>query len=84
MFVAGLLLFLGRVSRRRTRHLAGVAGGAAGLVAGGLLVTYVSWRWVMFVNVPIGIGVALAALAVLPAPPAAPAASTCPAPSPEP
>ena len=44
-----------------------VAGGAAGLVAGGLLVTYVSWRWVMFVNVPIGIGVALAALAVLPA-----------------
>src|SRR5579872_6710396 len=43
-----------------------VAGGAAGLVAGGLLVTYVSWRWVLFVNVPIGIGVALAALAVLP------------------
>ena len=43
-----------------------VAGGAAGLLAGGLLVTYVSWRWVLFVNVPIGIGVALAALAVLP------------------
>jgi len=45
----------------------GVAGGAAGLLAGGLLVTYASWRWVLFVNVPIGIGVALAALAVLPA-----------------
>jgi EmrB/QacA subfamily drug resistance transporter len=42
-----------------------VAGGAAGLLAGGLLVTYASWRWVMFVNVPIGIGTALAALAVL-------------------
>jgi MFS family permease len=42
------------------------AGGAAGLIAGGLLVTYASWRWVLFVNVPIGVGVALAALAVLP------------------
>src|SRR5215510_16136278 len=43
-----------------------VAGGAAGLLAGGLLVTYASWRWVLFVNVPIGIGAALAALLVLP------------------
>ena len=44
-----------------------VAGAAAGLIAGGLLVTYASWRWVLFVNVPIGIAVALAAPAVLPA-----------------
>jgi EmrB/QacA subfamily drug resistance transporter len=43
-----------------------VAGGAVGLLAGGLLVTYASWRWVLFVNVPIGIGAALAALVVLP------------------
>jgi EmrB/QacA subfamily drug resistance transporter len=42
-------------------------GGAAGLLAGGLLVTYASWRWVLFVNVPIGVGVALAALVALPA-----------------
>jgi EmrB/QacA subfamily drug resistance transporter len=33
------------------------AGGAIGLVAGGLLTQWVSWRWVMFVNVPIGIAV---------------------------
>src|SRR6202789_2351209 len=31
------------------------AGGALGLVAGGLLTEWASWRWVMFVNVPIGL-----------------------------
>ena len=33
------------------------AGGATGLVAGGLLTQWASWRWVMFVNVPIGLAV---------------------------
>jgi EmrB/QacA subfamily drug resistance transporter len=42
-----------------------VAGSAVGLIVGGLLTTYASWRWVMFVNVPIGILVALAAPRVL-------------------
>jgi EmrB/QacA subfamily drug resistance transporter len=33
------------------------AGAATGLVAGGLLTEWASWRWVMFVNVPIGLAV---------------------------
>jgi len=41
-------------------------GGAVGLLAGGLLTSYVSWRWVLFVNVPLGIAVAAAAPFVLP------------------
>ena len=40
-------------------------GAAVGLVAGGLLTTYLSWRWVMFVNVPIGIVTAIVAGYVL-------------------
>ena len=35
-----------------------IVGIVAGLIAGGLLVTYLSWRWVLFVNVPIGLVVA--------------------------
>lgn len=35
------------------------AGGALGVLIGGLLTEYVSWRWVMFVNVPMAV-VALA------------------------
>jgi len=38
-----------------------IGGAAVGLIAGGLLTTYLSWRWVLFVNVPIGILVALIA-----------------------
>ena len=41
------------------------AGSAVGLLLGGILTTYVSWRWCLFVNVPIGIVVAAAAPRVL-------------------
>lgn len=42
------------------------AGGSLGLLLGGVLTDLVSWRWVMFVNVPIGVLVALAAPRFLP------------------
>ncbi len=42
------------------------AGGATGLVAGGLLTQLASWRWVMFVNVPIGAAVWLVGRRILP------------------
>jgi EmrB/QacA subfamily drug resistance transporter len=56
---------------RRNRAMAvysamAIVGIVAGLIAGGLLVTYASWRWVMFVNVPIGLIVAALAARVLP------------------
>ncbi|GAA2238577.1 MULTISPECIES: MFS transporter [Kitasatospora] len=36
-------------------------GGAIGVLAGGMLTTWLSWRWVFFVNVPIAIAIALLA-----------------------
>ncbi|MBB3081030.1 EmrB/QacA subfamily drug resistance transporter [Streptomyces violarus] len=35
-------------------------GGAIGLLAGGILVEWLNWRWVLFVNVPIGLLIVLA------------------------
>jgi EmrB/QacA subfamily drug resistance transporter len=37
------------------------AGGAAGVLLGGILTSGLSWRWVLFVNVPIGITAAILA-----------------------
>ncbi len=41
------------------------AGGAAGVLLGGILTSGLSWRWVLFVNVPIGIAAAASAPRVL-------------------
>src|SRR6266542_3184462 len=38
-----------------------VSGAAIGLLAGGMLTSWLSWRWVLFVNVPIGILLAMVA-----------------------
>lgn len=37
------------------------AGGSLGLILGGVLTDWASWRWVLFINVPIGLAVALLA-----------------------
>src|SRR5919197_474132 len=41
-------------------------GSAAGLLLGGVLVEALSWEWIFFVNVPIGIGIVAAALRLVP------------------
>src|SRR5262245_716587 len=51
--------------RERTRALGlytavSIGGAAVGLVAGGMLTEWASWRWVMIVNVPIGAAVMVA------------------------
>ena len=48
----------------------GSSAGAVGVVLGGLLTTELSWRYVLFINVPIGIALFIAAAASLaPSPP---------------
>ena len=42
------------------------AGGAAGSILGGVLTSALSWRWVLFVNIPIGVAAVAAAMAWLP------------------
>ncbi len=42
------------------------AGGAVGLLAGGVLTQWVNWHWIFFVNVPIGAATLVAALRLVP------------------
>ena len=44
-------------------------GGSLGLVLGGALTSWVSWRWVLFINVPIGIAIVVLAPRVVSEPP---------------
>jgi EmrB/QacA subfamily drug resistance transporter len=43
-----------------------VGGGAVGLVLGGILVEALSWPWIFFVNIPVGIAVLVASMRSVP------------------
>src|SRR5436190_4255940 len=50
----------------------GIWGGVAGLTTvagptlGGAIITYIDWRWIFFINVPIGIAALIATFAIIP------------------
>ncbi|HEX5503867.1 MAG TPA: MFS transporter, partial [Thermomicrobiales bacterium] len=48
------------------------AGGSLGLLLGGMLTAWASWRWVLFINVPVGAAVVLLAPRVIPEAPRRP------------
>src|SRR5947208_12609776 len=65
---AGLSILMTTFAEGRERNRAlgiwGAAsgsGGAAGVLLGGFLTSYLSWSWVFFINVPVGIAVIAAA-----------------------
>jgi EmrB/QacA subfamily drug resistance transporter len=39
-------------------------GAVLGIIIGGLIVTYMSWRWIFWINVPIGLGAIIIAIKV--------------------
>ena len=63
--------------RERTRAIGlytavSIGGSAVGLIAGGMLSEWASWRWVLFVNVPIGLVLLALARPTLPETPRQP------------
>ena len=69
---AALSLLMTTFAEGRDRNLAlgiyGAASGsgaAAGVLLGGVLTSYLSWSWIFFVNVPVGIVAALLAVVLL-------------------
>ena len=51
-----------------------MTGGALGLILGGILTTYLDWRWCLYVNVPIAIAVLIGGAILVPDPPGRPEA----------
>ena len=66
-----LLMTMFAQGRERTRAIGlytavSIGGAAVGLIAGGMLTEWASWRWVLFVNVPIGAALLVLGRTVLP------------------
>ncbi len=66
-----LLMTMFPQTRERTKALGwytavSIGGSAVGLIVGGMLTQWASWRWVLFINVPIGIALFAVAMRVLP------------------
>ncbi|MFG2001541.1 MFS transporter [Spirillospora sp. NPDC048911] len=71
---AGLSLLASTFTRAGERGRAfgvfaavGAAGSAVGLIAGGLLTEYLSWRWCLYINVPIALVAVLGTMTLVPA-----------------
>ena len=69
--ILGMIVTMFPEHRERARAIAvfsfvAAAGGTLGLLAGGVLTEAISWNWIFFVNVPIGVVVALFAIRVVP------------------
>ncbi|MFI5900566.1 MFS transporter [Streptomyces cyaneofuscatus] len=68
----GILVTLFTEPTERARAIAvfsftGAAGASIGQVLGGVLTDALSWHWIFFINLPIGLAVLLVAVRVLPA-----------------
>lgn len=68
----GILITLFGEPRERARAIAvfsftGAAGASVGQVLGGILTDALSWHWIFFINLPIGVASLLVARRVLPA-----------------
>ncbi|MFD3531840.1 MFS transporter [Streptomyces sp. NPDC058664] len=67
----GILVTLFTVPRERARAIAvfsftGAAGASLGQVLGGVLTDALTWNWIFFINLPIGVATVLVALRALP------------------
>src|SRR3954470_21927920 len=69
--VLGVIVTMFPEQREQTRAIGAYgfvasAGGAIGLLVGGVLTDSINWHWIFFVNVPVGIVTAILAVRLLP------------------